>query len=273
MPVDNQLYNRSGDIWWDENEALSMLRVALNPARFGYFRQTLTKRLRLDPASLRALDVGCGGGLLAEEFARLGCQVTGVDPSEPSLATARAHASASGLTIDYQVGVGEQLPFDDASFDLVYCCDVLEHVNDLQQVIAETARVLKPGGLYCFDTINRTLFSKLALIKLFQDWEATSILPPNLHAWEQFITPAELKRLLARRGLEPQEIIGMTPAASPLTIIRLLRRYKRGKASFKQLSEAARFKVGGHTLASYMGYALKAGGNVGVSSATVGPSL
>jgi 2-polyprenyl-6-hydroxyphenyl methylase / 3-demethylubiquinone-9 3-methyltransferase len=258
MPVDNDLYNRLGDCWWGENEALALLRVALNPARFGYFRKVLTERLRLDPRGLRALDVGCGGGLLAEEFARLGCQVTGLDPSEPSIATARAHASQSGLAIAYQVGVGEQLSFADASFDLVYCCDVLEHVSDLNRVIAETARVLTPGGVYCFDTINRTLFSKLTVIKLLQEWKATALLPPHLHAWEQFITPAELRHLLARHGLAPQEIQGMTPEVNPLTLLRLLRRYKRGKITLNQLSQAARFKTGGHRLASYLGYALKA---------------
>ncbi len=201
--------------------------------------------------------MGCGGGLLAEEFARLGCQVTGVDPSAPSIATARAHARLSGLAIDYQVAAGEALPFADASFDLVYCCDVLEHVNDLEQVISETARVLAPGGVYCFDTVNRTLVSKLALIKLFQDWKVTSILPPNLHAWKQFIRPRELKAALLRHDLAPREIVGMTPAANPLTLLLLLRRYKRGKLTLRQLGEAARFKVGGHTLASYLGYALK----------------
>jgi 2-polyprenyl-6-hydroxyphenyl methylase/3-demethylubiquinone-9 3-methyltransferase len=257
LPVDNALYNQPGDIWWDEAQPLSLLRGALNPARFGYFRYILTERLKLDPRGLRALDVGCGGGLLAEEFARLGTSVTGIDPSAPSIATARAHASQSGLAIAYQVGMGEQLPFDDASFDLVYCCDVLEHVGDLDRVIAETARVLAPGGVYCFDTINRTLFSKLTTIKLFQEWRATAFLPPHLHAWEQYVKPGELKRLLARHGLAPQEITGMTPEANPFRLLLLLRRYKRGRLSFQQLSAAARFKAGGHTLASYLGYALK----------------
>lgn len=257
MPVDNDLYNQPGDIWWEETGALALLRMALNPARFGYFRHVLTERLRLDPRGLRVLDVGCGGGLLAEEFARLGCRVTGIDPSEPSIATARAHASEAGLAIAYQVGVGERLPFADASFDLVLCCDVLEHVSDVDSVIAQAARVLAPGGVYCFETINRTLFSKLTAVKLLQEWRATALLPPNLHAWEQFITPAELKRCLCRHGLEAQEIIGMTPAANPIALLCLLRRYKRGGLPLAQVGAAARFKVGGHTLASYLGYALK----------------
>lgn len=257
MPVDNELYNRPGDIWWDEDELLSMLRTMLNPARFAYFRQTLTERLKMDLQGKETLDIGCGGGLLAEEFARLGCRVTGIDPSQPSLETARAHARQSGLEIEYRQGVGEQLPFEDANFDLVYCCDVLEHVNDLKQVIAETARVLTPGGIYCFDTINRTLFSKIAAIKLLQEWKATAIMPPNLHDWAQFIRPAELKRLLTQHGLEPQEMQGMTPVGNPIAWLLALRRYKRGKLSFKQMCERVRFKGGGNMLASYMGYALK----------------
>ena len=81
MPVDKTLYNHPGDIWWDEHEPLSMLRTMVNPGRFGYFRAVLTERLRMDPRGKAALDVGCGGGLLAEDFARLGCVVTGVAPS------------------------------------------------------------------------------------------------------------------------------------------------------------------------------------------------
>jgi 2-polyprenyl-6-hydroxyphenyl methylase/3-demethylubiquinone-9 3-methyltransferase len=257
MPVDNDLYNRPGDLWWDDSAAFSLLRTAFNPARFGYFRHVLLDRLGLDPRSLRALDIGCGGGLLAEEFARLGCAVTGVDPSEPSLATARAHAQTSGLRIDYRQGVGEQLPFEGACFDLIYCCDVLEHVTDLERVIAETTRVLKPGGVYCFDTINRTLLSKLVTIKLFQEWPATRFLPPHLHDWEHYIKPRELRRLLAQHGLTPQEMRGLNLATSPLAVMRSLRQFKRGTMSYKELGEATRFRVGGPTLVAYIGYALK----------------
>jgi 2-polyprenyl-6-hydroxyphenyl methylase/3-demethylubiquinone-9 3-methyltransferase len=80
---------------------------------------------------LHALDIGCGGGFLAEEFARRGCRVVGVDPSAVSIETARRHAALSGLDVDYQVGFGERLPVADGEFDLTYCCDVLEHVSDL----------------------------------------------------------------------------------------------------------------------------------------------
>jgi 2-polyprenyl-6-hydroxyphenyl methylase/3-demethylubiquinone-9 3-methyltransferase len=131
-----------------------------------------------------------------EEFARLGCQVTGIDPSEPSLATAKAHAKQSGLDIDYRVGIGEDLPFPDETFDIVYCCDVLEHVNDLVKVIAEISRVLKKDGVFLYDTINQTLPSKLVMIKLFQEWSSTSFMPANTHGWNMFIKPRALQQLI-----------------------------------------------------------------------------
>src|SRR3954447_13907037 len=105
MPVDNSIYDRMADSWWDENALLHVL-AALNPARFGYMWRVLTEELHLDPTGLRALDIGCGGGLLAEEFARRGCAVAGVDPSEESLATAQAHAVGQDLAIKYQCAMG-----------------------------------------------------------------------------------------------------------------------------------------------------------------------
>ena len=120
----------------------------------------------------------------------------GIDPSASSLATARTHAQQAGLDIDYRVGVGENIPFADESFEIVYSSDVLEHVNGLEKVIAEIARVLKPGGVFLYDTINRTFPSKLVMIKLVQEWKSTSFMPPNLHDWNAFIKPRELLTLM-----------------------------------------------------------------------------
>ncbi len=168
MPTNNRVYDGEGDVWWDEQSPLSCLHTSLNPARFPYFREVLLERLGWRVQGLRTLDVGSRGGLLAEEFARLGLAVTGVDPSANSLATARRHADASGLEIDYEQAVGESLPFDDARFDVVYCCDVLEHVSNVDLVVGQIARVLRPGGAFLFDTINRTTASKLATITVAQ---------------------------------------------------------------------------------------------------------
>ncbi len=108
MPIDNEVYNREGEGWWEEDNPLNVLHGSITPGRFAYFREVLTNRLGLDPGDLRALDIGCGGGFLAEEFARLGCQVVGVDPSAVSIETARRHAAATGLDVDYRVGSGER---------------------------------------------------------------------------------------------------------------------------------------------------------------------
>jgi len=258
MPVDNTLYNRPGDIWWDEREPFSVLRTSLNPARFGYFRHVLAERMRLNPHGMEALDVGCGGGLLAEEFARLGCRVTGIDPSEPALEIARAHAAGSGLSIAYRAGVGEALPFPDRSFEIVYCCDTLEHVADPDKVIVEIARVLAPGGVFFYDTINRTLLSKLLAIKLLQEWKLTRVAPPNVHDWSQFIKPAELEALITRHGLERQEIVGLMPEFRPIAVIYAMWLYKRGVISVGELGRRLTYRVSGNLSVSYAGYALKA---------------
>jgi 2-polyprenyl-6-hydroxyphenyl methylase / 3-demethylubiquinone-9 3-methyltransferase len=258
MPVDNTLYDRPGDIWWDETAGFSMLRTALNSARFGYFRSVLTVRLHVNPQDKATLDVGCGGGFLAEEFARLGCHVTGIDPSGPSLDTARAHAAASGLSIDYRTGVGEALPFPDHSFEIVYCCDVLEHVTDLERVIAEIARMLTPGGVFFYDTINRTFLSKLFAIKLAQEWRATRFAPQHLHDWDQFIKPTELQALLSSHGLAPQEVVGLSLNVRPIAGLCALRQYKRGVITAGDLGRRLQAHISSNLSGSYAGYAIKA---------------
>src|SRR4051795_8092603 len=99
--IDNGVYDRLAEGWWDENGVLHFLRTGMNPGRFGYFREVLVERLGRNPRGLATLDIGCGGGLLAEEFAGLGCRVTGIDPSAASVAAARAHAADAGLDIEY----------------------------------------------------------------------------------------------------------------------------------------------------------------------------
>lgn len=146
--IDNALYNEQGGTWWDENQCLHLLKSSVNPARVGYFRRLLDHVLKFDYRGAAALDVGCGGGILAEEFAAMGFHVTGIDPSEQSLNTARQHARSMGLSLQYQQGTGESIPFADNAYPVVYCCDVLEHVRDLPKVIGEIYRVMKPGGVF-----------------------------------------------------------------------------------------------------------------------------
>ncbi len=257
MPVDNQLYDAMADSWWDESGLLHILR-GLNPARFGYMRRVLVDKLRIDPQGKETLDVGCGGGLLAEEFARLGCRVTGIDPSEKSLEAARSHARAAGLAIEYRQATGERIPFPDATFDIVYCCDVLEHVRDLRQVIAEISRVLEAGGIFLYDTINRTFKSKLVMIKLFQEWAWTCFMPPNLHDWRMFIKPDELVSLMAVNGLKNHGLTGLRPAANPLSALRTLRARKRGEISYLEAARRLELRESRDKSILYIGYASKA---------------
>jgi 2-polyprenyl-6-hydroxyphenyl methylase/3-demethylubiquinone-9 3-methyltransferase len=259
VPVDNDVYDRMGGSWWEEGSPLNLMHGSFTPGRLSYFRDVLSRLCSADVRGLRALDIGCGGGFLAEEFAGLGCQVTGVDPSPVSIATARRHAAIGGLDIDYRVGAGEQLPVPDSAFDLAYCCDVLEHVADVDRVIGETARVLKPGGLYLFDTINRTLMSKLLAIKVMQQWRLTRITDTALHDWGMFIKPAELVRVLERHGLHTGEIVGLGPHATLLTVLRARISAGRGRITHGEFSRRLDIGQVHGTAVSYMGFAVREG--------------
>jgi 2-polyprenyl-6-hydroxyphenyl methylase/3-demethylubiquinone-9 3-methyltransferase len=257
--VDNDLYRRNGHAWWDDDIGeFSSIRFFVNPVRFGYFKRVLDQERGPAAGGLTLLDVGCGGGILAEEFARVGLKVTGVDPAAESIETARAHAAVSGLSIEYRTGRGEDLPFADAAFDAAACCDVLEHVDDVDRVVSEIARVLKPGGLFFFDTINRTLESKIAMIKVMQEWRSTAFVPPNSHVWERFIKPAELIQVLARHGLTHCGLRGITIRCNPLAAWLNFRRRAKGQITFRELGRRLAFCEGDDMHASYMGYARRA---------------
>jgi 2-polyprenyl-6-hydroxyphenyl methylase / 3-demethylubiquinone-9 3-methyltransferase len=108
MPIDNDVYNREGEGWWAEDNPLNLLHGSITPGRFAYFREVLTNRIGLDLGDLSARDIGLRGRLLAEEFARLGYRVVGVDPSAVSIETASRHATANSLDVDYRVGFDER---------------------------------------------------------------------------------------------------------------------------------------------------------------------
>jgi 2-polyprenyl-6-hydroxyphenyl methylase / 3-demethylubiquinone-9 3-methyltransferase len=256
VPVDNQMYDRLSHTWWEEDGFLNILKSGLNPSRFGYMRRILIRELGLKPDGLAILDVGCGGGLLAEEFTKLGCAVTGVDPSSESLMVARSHAREKALDIEYREATGEDLPFDDSKFPAVYCCDVLEHVDDVGRTITEIARVLEPGGVLLYDTINRTRRSKLLLIKMAQDWSATSWAEPDLHDFEMFIRPEEVEAHMRRAGLEVRDRVGFA-AANPAAALKAMWDRAHGKITYAEMGERLRIQESRDISSSYGGYALK----------------
>ncbi len=256
MPINNEIYQTCGHDWWSEEASFDIfsLRHCMNPVRYGYFKRRL-QQLHLPGKTV--LDVGCGGGFLAEEFAREGFTVTGIDPAARSLEAARKHAADNNLEIDYREGKGEALPFPDASFDIVACCDVLEHVDDLTLVIGEVARTLKPGGVFCYDTVNRTWLSKVALIKISQDWSFTSWSQPNVHVWEKFIKPAELIAVMNRYRFTNQELRGISSKKNPLALLRSLRALKKGRISNREIAAALALCETEDLRISYMGYAIR----------------
>lgn len=200
--------------WWDPKGSSAMLHK-LNPVRLGFLRQAIDRHWRGDAqtrtplAGKRALDVGCGAGLLCEPLARLGAEVTGVDAAAESIAVAETHAAAMGLSIDYRAG--ELATLGLGQFDLVTSMEVLEHVADKPAFLAGLARHLAPGGLLVLSTPNRTLASRALLVGAA---EALGTVPRGTHDWNDFVTPAELEELLAGAGLSVTEMRGI--AFSPL---------------------------------------------------------
>jgi len=254
--INNDVYNEQGDRWWQPDFSLNLIKTLINPLRVGYSKKIITF-LNMNPADKSALEVGCGGGILCEEIAAIGFNTAGIDPSKQSITTASAHAAASGLNINYVQGTGEALPFPENTFNMVFCCDVLEHVRDLPKVISEISRVLKPGGIFLYDTFNRTLLGRLIAIKVLQDWKRWAIMPPHLHEWKMFIKPEEIKLLLHQNHLAWKEHVGIIPNISVLKIWRYLHLRVKGELSYEEFGKKFRMVESTFTNVMYMGYAVK----------------
>ena len=190
--------------WWDPAGKFAPLHK-FNPVRLEFIRKEAASHFGRDQRALRPferlslLDIGCGGGLLAEPMTRLGFAVTGADASEKNIGTARAHAAQSGLAIDYRATTAEALAAEGASFDVVLNMEVVEHVADVSAYLAACTGLVKPGGITFVATMNKTLKS-LALAKIGAEY-VLGWLPRGTHDWNRFIPPTELKASLEETGL------------------------------------------------------------------------
>ena len=203
MRNDLTIYDTVADRWWSDDIRWVRTLKNLVPGRLQWFDR------QIDWQGKAVLDLGCAGGFMAEALAARGAQVTGIDPAAEAISAARAHARAQNLRIGYDVGVGEALPYEDSSFDAVVCVDVLEHVADLNKVLAEVARTLRPGGMFLFDTINRNPLARLATITIAED--VLRVLPRGTHDPAMFIKPRELCAAMQGAGLVPGAMTGLGP--------------------------------------------------------------
>ena len=196
--------------WWDPTGSSAMLHK-LNPVRLRYIRNAIDRHWPGDAQAFRpltgkrALDVGCGAGLLTEPLARLGATVIGLDAAPENIAAAQGHAAGQALTIDYRATPVEEMA--DTGFDLVTSMEVIEHVADPAAFVRALAGKLAPDGLMILSTPNRTPLSRLAMITI---GESVGGIPKGTHDWHKFITPEELATLLDQAGLDVTDSIGLS---------------------------------------------------------------
>lgn len=245
VPVDNSIYDRLGDRWYEAYDD----PVALLRAESKVKEAWIEKRLPVK-SDLKILDQGCGAGFVSNSLARKGHDLTGVDLSQESLVVARKHAPNSKVKYIEADALATGLP--DNYFDVVVSLDFLEHVEDPAASIMEAARVLKPGGLYFFHTFNRNLLSWLTVIKLVE-WFVPNT-PKHMHVLRLFIKPSELASYCHNCGLEPTEWTGIRPEL--FTFSNLTGIFKR------RVPEDFSFKLTESKLMSYMGMARKPTGRI-----------
>ncbi len=213
--LDNDEVQRFAKIsseWWDLNGKFRPLHI-LGPTRLKYIHEQIcTKYDRSEHSVLKfqdlsLLDIGCGGGLVAEPMARMGAQVTAIDPAQENIEAAHLHSENQGLKINYQVKRVEDLVQEGNQFDIVLLLEVIEHVPDIKAFIGLCQTLVKPGGILIISTLNRTLKSyALAIVgaEYVLRW-----LPVGTHQWNRFVTPDELSQAIETTGLNVVDKRGM----------------------------------------------------------------
>lgn len=211
-PKEVERFERIAREWWDPKGKFRPLHQ-INPLRLRFIRDEAARRFGRDLNSpkalsgLRALDIGCGGGLLAEPLTRMGARVVGADAAPTNIEIARLHAADSGLDIDYRNTTAEALAAERERFDMVLALEIVEHVPDMGAFIEVCAGMLKPGGLMVVSTINRT--AKAFALAIVGAEYILRWLPRGTHQWSKFVTPDELYEALTAAGLSPGNSAGM----------------------------------------------------------------
>jgi 2-polyprenyl-6-hydroxyphenyl methylase/3-demethylubiquinone-9 3-methyltransferase len=212
-PAEVEKFSKIAAEWWNPKGKFGVLHI-VNPVRLAYIKEQVTARFARDPFArrpfegLRFLDIGCGGGLLTEPMARLGAEITGIDPSQKNISTASVHAGEQDLAIDYRAMTAEELAAQGETYDVILNMEVIEHVADQPAFVKTCAELLKPNGLIFVATLNRTLKSfGLAIVgaEYVLGW-----LPRGTHQWERFVTPQELEGWLGANGLKQLDSAGVT---------------------------------------------------------------
>jgi 2-polyprenyl-6-hydroxyphenyl methylase / 3-demethylubiquinone-9 3-methyltransferase len=201
----------ASDAWWNPDGDFRSLHL-LNPVRLAFIRSRLLNNFHREQelmqpfTGLRLLDIGCGGGLVAEPMTRLGFKVTGIDVDAEAIAAARVHARAAGLDIDYRIATAGLIADAGERFDVVLALEVIEHVADRDLFLRLQSGLVAPNGAFIAATINRTARSfALAIVgaEYILGW-----IPRGTHTWRKFVRPSELILGLRHNGLDPTEIVG-----------------------------------------------------------------
>jgi 2-polyprenyl-6-hydroxyphenyl methylase / 3-demethylubiquinone-9 3-methyltransferase len=202
-PAELAKFSELAHRWWDPTSEFRPLHE-INPLRLAHI-----DRLAGGLSGKRVLDIGCGGGILAEAMAAKGAQVTGIDLAEKPLKVAMLHRLETGSLVQYRLVSAEALADEaPASFDVITCMEMLEHVPDPPSTVAACARLVRPGGQVFFSTINRN--AKAFLLAIVGAEYVLNLLPRGTHEYARFIRPSELSRACRDAGLQVTDLTGMT---------------------------------------------------------------